>query len=76
VLLLQYAFATLNMNRIELTVFEFNEQALRCYRKLGFVEEGRRRQRRFVAGRYWDQLDLAILRTEWQAGRAAGGNEQ
>jgi len=43
-LLLRYAFEELGLNRIGLSVFEFNEEAISAYEKLGFVVEGRLRQ--------------------------------
>ena len=43
-LLLLYAFEELGLNRIGLSVFEFNEEAISAYEKLGFVVEGRLRR--------------------------------
>lgn len=39
-LLLRFAFLTLNLNNIRLTVHSFNERAIRCYRKCGFKRCG------------------------------------
>ncbi|WP_338130372.1 GNAT family protein [Cohnella ginsengisoli] len=39
-LLCGYAFKELNLNRLELEVYDFNERAYRSYLKCGFVEEG------------------------------------
>lgn len=36
-----YAFQTLAMKRIRLSVFDFNTSAIRCYQKAGFTETGR-----------------------------------
>ena len=36
-----YAFQTLGMKDIRLSVFDFNTGAVRCYQKAGFVETGR-----------------------------------
>ena len=60
-----YAFRTLNLNRIWLHVFEFNERALRAYEKVGFVREGVLRQDVFREGRYWNTVVMGILRDEW-----------
>lgn len=35
--IINYAFNTLNLNEITLTVFSFNERAIHCYKKLGFT---------------------------------------
>lgn len=64
-LMLRYGFDTLNLNRIELSVFDFNERAMKSYLKLGFVEEGRLRQRRFKHGRWVDEVQMAVLREAW-----------
>ena len=64
--LLRFAFEELNLNRVELRVFEFNTRAIRCYEKCGFVTEGRLRQSLFRNGRYHDELVMAVLREEWK----------
>ncbi len=43
-LALGFAFDFLNMHKVNLTVFEYNERAHRCYLKCGFRDEGRVRQ--------------------------------
>jgi len=68
--LLRFAFEELNLHRVFLHVFDFNERAIRCYEKCGFRHEGRLRQSRFTEGRYVDELVMAVLREEWEeAGR-------
>ena len=42
--LLRFAFEEMNLNRVMLHVYAFNERAQTAYRKAGFVEEGRMRQ--------------------------------
>ena len=65
--LLRFAFEQMNLNRVELGTFDFNERALACYRRCGFVEEGRRREDRYIDGRYCDLVIMGILRREWEA---------
>jgi RimJ/RimL family protein N-acetyltransferase len=65
--LLRFAFEQMNLNRVELGTFDFNERAQACYRKCGFVEEGRRRQDRYIDGAYHDLIIMGILRSEWEA---------
>jgi RimJ/RimL family protein N-acetyltransferase len=64
---LRFGFGQMNLNRVSLDLFEFNERALACYRKCGFREEGRLRQDRFKHGRYWDAIVMGILREEFEA---------
>lgn len=66
-LLVRHAFETLNLNRVWLRVYEYNERARRCYERIGFRLEGVLRQDHFIQGRYWDTLTMAILREEWNA---------
>ena len=70
-LMLDHAFATLGLHRIALTVFEFNERAIRAYRRCGFTVEGRARESIWRDGRWWDELAMSVLASEWRAARAA-----
>jgi len=63
---LRYAFEELNLQRISLTVFDYNQRAIRSYEKSGFVVEGRGRQFLKREGRRWDILFMGLLRTEWE----------
>ena len=62
---LLFAFQELNLNRVELEVFEYNLQAVRCYEKVGFRREGTRRQAFFQAVCYHDVYLMGILREEF-----------
>jgi RimJ/RimL family protein N-acetyltransferase len=64
-LLVDYGFNTLNLNRIELSTFAFNTRAHESYLKVGFIEEGRKRQAIFKNGEYHDEIIFSILRSEW-----------
>ena len=66
-LMLTHAFGTLGLHRIGLTVFAFNERAIRAYRRCGFVVEGRAREAIWRDGRFWDELSMSILRADWEA---------
>jgi RimJ/RimL family protein N-acetyltransferase len=72
-LMLDHAFGTLGLHRIALTVFEFNERAIRAYRRCGFVVEGRARESIWRDGRWWDELAMSVLGSEWRSRRAAVG---
>ena len=66
-LVVAHAFQTLNLNRVWLHVFEYNECGIRIYEKLGFRREGMLRQDNYRDGRYWDTIVMAVLREEWTA---------
>jgi RimJ/RimL family protein N-acetyltransferase len=65
--LLRFGFEEMNLHRIDLSVDEDNERGIACYRKCGFVEEGRLRQERYSRGGYRDQLWMGLLREEFRA---------
>jgi len=65
--LLRFAFDQMNLHKVALGVFEFNQRAMACYRKCGFVDEGRFREEYFQDGRYWDVVRMSLLRGEWDA---------
>lgn len=72
-LLCRYGFQVLNLNRIGLSVYDYNERARRCYERAGFRLEGRRREARFWNGRHWDILEMGILAREWREQNAEAG---
>jgi len=68
-LMLGHAFDTLRLHRVALSVFEFNERAVRTYQRCGFSIEGRARESIWRDGRWWDELAMSILDSEWRAAR-------
>lgn len=64
-LILEYGFKYLNLNNIKLDLMEFNERALKCYKKCGFKEYGRRREARYLNGKYYDIISMDILSSEF-----------
>ena len=65
-LLIKYGFNNLNLNRIGLDVFSFNERAIGSYKKLGFQEEGRIREDLFYDGEYHDAILMGLLKREFK----------
>ena len=66
-LMIDHAFTGLGLHRIALTVFAFNERAIRSYRRVGFVVEGRAREAIWREGRWWDEISMSILDSDWTA---------
>ncbi|MGC9781607.1 MAG: GNAT family N-acetyltransferase [Candidatus Heimdallarchaeota archaeon] len=64
--LLMFGFNYLNLNRIQLRVFEFNERAIKTYKKVGFTQVGKHRQEHFTDGIYVDVIYMDILKSEWE----------
>jgi len=71
--LVRFAFEQMNLHKVALGVFDFNERAQKVYRRCGFVEEGRLREDVFQDGRYVDQVRMSVLRREFEALHGAVG---
>ena len=69
-MMLDHAFGTLGLHRIALYVFEFNERAIRAYKRCGFVVEGRSRESIWRDGRWWDEVTMSVLHSDWLAMQA------
>lgn len=65
-LILKHAFEDLNLNRVQLTVLENNEPAVKMYEKLGFKKEGLLRETVFKKGEYKNQLIMSMLFEEYK----------
>lgn len=72
-LLVRFVFEQMNLRRIKLQVFSFNERAIKSYEKAGFKVEGILRQELFRNGKYHDVIQMSILRHEYEA--LSGGGE-
>ncbi|WP_036843046.1 GNAT family N-acetyltransferase [Pontibacillus marinus] len=64
-LLLRFAFDELNLHRVQLTVFENNDRAIRLYESLGFTKEGAHREFLYRDGKNYDMFLYGLLRREW-----------
>jgi RimJ/RimL family protein N-acetyltransferase len=62
----ELGFGELQLHRLELYVFDFNEAAIVCYRRAGFSVEGRLRESRRVGGEYWSLYVMSLLESEWR----------
>lgn len=65
-LLLDYAFNTLNLHKVCSNVIAFNERSIRYSLKCGYEEEGRKREQHFSQGKYWDEVNLAVFQKQWK----------
>jgi len=68
-LLLDYAFLEMNLHRVSLRVFSFNEKAIKLYEKLGFKHEGAARQSLFRGGAWHDIVHMGMLQKEYAEGK-------
>jgi len=68
-LLADYAFNVLNIQNLMLKTYAYNEAGLRCYRKSGFREVGRRRSSHFYGGAYHDEIFMDLLASDFGPSR-------
>jgi hypothetical protein len=70
--MIDHALTGLGLHRVGLSVFSFNERAVRSYRSVGFVVEGRAREAIWRDGRWWDEISMSLLDSDWAAIRTNG----
>ncbi|HET8521631.1 MAG TPA: GNAT family protein [Thermomicrobiales bacterium] len=66
-LMLDYAFTALGLHNVMLTVYAFNLAAQRAYQKAGFREIGRRRESRLMGGKFWDEIFMDCIASEFES---------
>jgi len=65
-LLTDYAFKQLNLFRLNSSVISSFQPSQKILKRLGFEEEGIRRQVHFIEGRYHDEIIYGLLRSDWE----------
>lgn len=65
-IVLRYAFYERRLNKYYGSVLEGNIASATMLRKLGCVEEGRRRQMVYTQGRYYDEILFGLTRSEFE----------
>lgn len=63
--LLELFFTEYKLHKISLEVLETNERAINLYKKIGFVEEGRKRDDIYKNGEWVDSIMMSILKSEY-----------
>lgn len=64
-LLVKYGFEYLNLNNIMLKVYSFNERAIKCYKKCGFKEFGRRHKVIPMKNVWYDEIYMEMLKEDY-----------
>ncbi|WP_278279566.1 GNAT family protein [Clostridium sp. DMHC 10] len=55
----------MNMHKVKLRVFSFNERAIKSYEKCGFKVEGILKDEIFKDGKYYDEVLMAVFEKEF-----------
>lgn len=66
-LMLGYMFDERRFEKYNSRCVETNDAIIAHLKKLGCVEEGRRRRRVFTNGRFYDEILFGLTRDEWKA---------
>ncbi|ASN06484.1 GNAT family N-acetyltransferase [Virgibacillus necropolis] len=64
-LVVEFGFDSLNLHRVGLDVFAYNERAIKAYEKLGFKREGIVRDELFYDGEFHDSILMGVLKGEF-----------
>ena len=64
--LMRIGFEDLNLHRMSLGVYTFNEGGVRCYQKCGFKTDGILRDIKRHGDGYWSMMEMSILEDEWR----------
>lgn len=65
--IMKYAFEEIHLERLDGSIIEYNSVSYSFYcNKLGWKEEGRRRNWYFRKGRYWDQIIVGITKQDYE----------
>jgi RimJ/RimL family protein N-acetyltransferase len=62
--LVRIGFNELKLHRIDLGVYDFNKQAIRCYEKCGFKNEGLLRDNMRFGETFWSSYNMSKLNTK------------
>lgn len=65
-LVVEYVFRTFDVHGIGAHAFDYNAASRGLLESLGFTQEGRAREARFVDGEYRDAVQYGLLRREWR----------
>jgi len=64
--MVMFGFMTLGLTEMNLGVFDFNEPAIACYKKLGFNQYEFRKNARRIDNEEWNLIMMRLTRQTWQ----------
>lgn len=59
--LIKIAFKKMDLHRLDLGVYDFNKNAIKCYEKCGFEIEGLLKENIKIGHEYWSTYNMSIL---------------
>jgi len=64
--LLDYVFSKLDKIKVELNVFDWNVEAIKCYEKAGFIINPNKKNERQIKNQIWTAINMTIDKSRWQ----------
>jgi RimJ/RimL family protein N-acetyltransferase len=62
-----FAFNKLGLEKLDLSVYDFNKSAIKCYECVGFVKESfKERVEEFDNGTWWNSYTMSIKKENWK----------
>jgi RimJ/RimL family protein N-acetyltransferase len=58
---MEHAKSVCHLEKVELTVFESNENAIKLYQAMGFTIEGKRMKSRKIDGKYDNEIEMGLF---------------
>lgn len=69
---IRHGFEGMGLNRIDALVYAGNNASIRLLKRMGFQQEGLLRDYFCLNGVFYDHYLFALLRRDWETGRAGG----
>lgn len=63
-ILIDFIFKEMNINKIKLDVYEFNNKAIKCYEKCGFKKEAILKMELFRKGKFHDIIRMVLFKDD------------
>jgi RimJ/RimL family protein N-acetyltransferase len=64
--LVEYCFEKLQVEKVELNVYDWNKSAIRCYEKSGFEINSNKVSQIEVEGNVWISLNMILDKSKWK----------
>lgn len=64
--LVEYCFNNLNVEKVELNVYDWNKSAIKCYEKSGFEINPNKISQITVNGEIWISLNMLLEKNKWK----------
>ena len=64
--LVKIGFVVFGLNTLKLKVFDFNESAIRCYGKVGFVKQNYFKDVCKTENGYWSEYEMVLNKDDWK----------